>query len=246
MAKQGYIPTIQEIRKLAERADAGDASALSELGQLNNRLAKRANERMRDIERKGMQGTAAYNRAKYWMQEEADFAGNDYFSQATTLLSPKEAAKNPLSKKLTVEDATNNLEAITDFLRSQTSTSAGEMKRRTNIGDKLVDAGFFDDVMNDPENKYSIDELKDKLMQMFDTDAWSEIRKNNRGGTNPIVQQAVDALSQGALIGDLKRAFKDFQRKKLDTDYIELWENWSSATQYYKNGEWHELKRPRR
>ena len=230
MAKQGYIPTIQEIRRLAERAES-DPTAAAELGNLNNRLAKRANERMRDIERKGLEGTGAYNRAKYWLSEEADFSGNDYFSQ---------------SRKLTPEDAAANLEAISDYLRSQTSTASGEMRRRQNIADKLEESGFFDDIAADDTVTMSVDEAKDKLMQMFDTDAWDDIRKNNRGGTNALVAEAVDALSNGALVGDLKRSFKDFQMKTLDTDYIELWNNWTSATQYYKNGSWHELKRPRR
>lgn len=227
MAKRGYVPTTQEIRELAARAEKGDASALADLGELNNRLAKRANERMRDIERQGLEGTSAYNRAKYWLQEEADFSGNEYFSQ---------------SRKLSPENAAANLEAITDYLRSQTSTVAGERKRRENIADKLDEAGFFDDVAGDD---VSDEDLKNKLMQMFDTDAWDDIRKNNKGGTNTLVAEAVDALSQGALIGDLKRAFKDFQRGA-DTDYIEMWDNWTSASQYYQKGEWHELKRPRR
>lgn len=234
MAKRGYIPTTQEIRRLAAQAEKGDPDAAQRLGDLNNRLAKRANERMRDIERKGLAGTGAYNRAKYWLQEEADFSGNDYFSQ---------------SRKLSPEDAEANLEAITDYLRSQTSTAAGEKRRRQSIGDKLYDKGFFDyylDELPDEADKgAALDDMQKKLMQMFDTDAWDDIRKQNKGGTNALVAEAVDALSQGALIGDLKRAFRDFQRGA-DTDYIEMWDNWISASQYYKSGSWHELKRARR
>lgn len=234
MAKPGYIPTTQEIRRLVAQAEKGDPDALQKLGDMNNRLAKRANERMRYIERKGLAGTSAYNRAKYWLQEEADFSDNNYFSQ---------------SRKLSPEDAEANLEAITVYLRSQTSTAAGEKRRRQNIGNKLYDKGFFDDYLDalpDEADKGSaLDEMQKKLMQLFDTDAWDDIRKQNRGGTNALVAEAVDALSQGALIGDLKRAFRDFQRGA-DTDYIEMWENWTSATQYYKGGAWHELKRARR
>lgn len=234
MAKRGYIPTTQEIRRLAAQAEKGDPDALQKLGDMNNRLAKRANERMRDIEEKGLAGTGAYNRAKYWLQEEADFSGNDYFSQ---------------SRKLSPEDAEANLEAITDYLRSQTSTAAGEKRRRQSIGDKLYDKGFFDDYLDalpdEADEGAALDEMQKKLMEMFDTDAWDDIRKQNKGGTNALVAEAVDALSQGALIGDLKRAFRDFQRGA-DTDYIEMWDNWTSASQYYKSGSWHELKRARR
>ena len=223
MARRGYIPTTQEVQRLYERAEAGDPSAAEELGNLNNKLAKRANERMRDIERRGMEGTAAYNRVKYWLSEEANFSGNDYFSQ---------------SRKLSLEDAVANIEAVSEYLRAQTSTAAGEMQRRKNISDKLEEMDFFDDV-EDPE------QTKKQLMEFFDTDAWSDIRKNNRGGTNLMVAEAVDALSAGALVGDLKRAFKDYQRGA-DTDYIEIWENWTSNKMYYRGGSWHELKRPRR
>ena len=49
MAKRGYIPTTQEIRRLAAQAEKGDPNAIQKLGDMNNRLAKRANERMCDI-----------------------------------------------------------------------------------------------------------------------------------------------------------------------------------------------------
>ena len=223
--KKGSLPTAQELDKLYNAAEAGDPDALQALGDLNNKLAKRANERMRDIERKGLEGTSAYNRAKYWLSEEADFSGNEYFSQ---------------SRKLSPEDALANIEHVTEYLRAQTSTAAGEMQRRKNIADKLDDLGLFDEYA-----KESRDQVRKQLLEFFDTDAWADIRKNNRGGTNAMVAEAADALASGALVGDLKRAFKDFQRGA-DTDYIEIWDNWTSATQYYKGGSWHELKRARR
>lgn len=224
MAKRGYVPTSQELNKIYEAAVSGDQDALKELGDLNNRLSKRANERMRDIERQGLDGTAAYNRAKYWISEQT---GKEYFSQ---------------SRKLSPDELMETLEASTDYLRSQTSTAAGERKRREQITDRLDDMGFFDDV-EDPGDKTDV---KKELLDFFDTDAWSDIRKHNRGGTNEVVLQAIDALQNGALVGDLKRAFKDFQRGKLDTDYIELWDDWTSGNQYYRSGSWHDLKRPRR
>ena len=69
MARRGSIPTAQEIDALYKEAMKGDVSALDQLGELNNKIAKRANERMRDIEHQGMQGTSAYNKAKYRLGE---------------------------------------------------------------------------------------------------------------------------------------------------------------------------------
>lgn len=221
--KKGYIPTSQEVDRLYQRATSGDNAALQELGDLNNKLAKRANERMRDIECQGLKGTAAYNRAKYYIQDQ-DFGKGDYFSQ---------------SRKLDPDDLLMNIDNVSEYLRAETSTSAGERKRRQNISDSLENKGFFDDVA--PED---VNDTKKQLLDFFDTDAWEDIRKHNKGGTNEMVAEAVEAIENGALLGDLKRAFKDFQRGA-DTDYIEIWENWTSANQYYKSGGWHELKRRR-
>lgn len=222
MARKAYIPTAQEIDALYNRAMEGDANARDQLGELNNRIAKRANERMRDIERQGMEGTAAYNRAKYRLGEE----GREYFSQ---------------SRKIDPDALVENLEAATEYLRSQTSTAAGERARRQNIADSLEEQGFFDDIDSD----IPTETLKKGLMDFFDSDAWEDIRKHNRGGTNVLVQEATEALANGAKLGDLKRAFRDFQRGA-DTDYIEMWDNWTSANTYYRGGAWNTLKRPRR
>ena len=221
--KKGYIPTSQEVDRLYQHAISGDAAALQELGDLNNKLAKRANERMRDLERQGLEGTAAYNRAKYYIQDQ-DFGNSKYFSQ---------------SRKLDPDDLLMNIDNVSEYLRAETSTSAGERRRRQNISDSLENKGFFDDVA--PED---VNDTKKQLLDFFDTDAWEDIRKHNKGGTNEMVAEAVEAIENGALLGDLKRAFKDFQRGA-DTDYIEIWENWTSANQYYKSGGWHELKHRR-
>lgn len=221
MAKRGYIPTTQEIEGIYQKAIAGDQDAIARLGDLNNKLSKRANERMRDIERQGLDGTSAYNAAKYWISEQT---GGEYFSQ---------------SRKLSPDELMETIEASTNYLRAQTSTAAGEVRRRKNILDTLDDRGFFDDISE--EGKYTKEEVKKRLLDMFDTNAWDDIRKANRGGTNEVVSEAIEAIQNGALVGDLKRAFKDFQRGA-DTDYIEIWKNWTSAKMYYQKGAWHELK----
>lgn len=225
MAKRGYIPTSQEVEQIYNAAKKGDQVAIEQLGELNNKLAKRANQRMRDIENQGMEGTYAYNAAKYWISEQT---GGEYFSQ---------------SRKLDFDEAVENIEAASNFLRSQTSTAAGERKRRSNILQGLDEKGFFDDLTEN--GRFSKEEVEKRLLDMFDTDAWADIRKNNKGGTNEVVAEAIDAIQNGAILGDLKRAFKDFQRNTLDTDYVELWNNWTSANKYYRSGAWHELKRSR-
>ena len=158
MARKGYIPTAQEIDRLAQAATAGNQSAIEELGNINNRLAKRANERMRDIERKGLEGTAAYNRAKYFIQEQ-EFGTGEYFSQ---------------SKKLDPDDLILNIQNASQYLRSQTSTAAGEIQRRKDIIDKLADRGHIEL----PDDSDDIEGFKKKFLEFLDSNAWDDIKKH--------------------------------------------------------------------
>lgn len=223
MARKGSIPTTQYIDDLASRAESGDQEAIDELGNLNNRLAKRANERMRDIERKGLEGTQAYNRAKYFIQNQ-DFGPGEYFSQ---------------SRKLDPEEAALNLKNVAIYLRSQTSTAAGELKRRRDIIDKLADNGYLDVPDEDPA------EFKRKFLDFLDTNAWEDIKKHMYATNAGMLKDAGEAIQNGAKLGDLTRAYKDYQ-KGSDTDLFEIWDNWTSGQMYYKSGDWHALKRPRR
>lgn len=224
MARKGYIPTAQELDLLYDRADKGDKAALKEFGDLNNRIAKRANERMRDIERKGLEGTAAYDRAKYFIQNQ-DFGSGDYFSQ---------------SRKLDADDLMLNIQNASQYLRSQTSTAAGEMKRRANIIDKLADRGHID-LPDDPD---AIDGFKKKFLQFLDSNAWDDIKKHMYATGSGMLKEASEAIRNGANVTDLLRSFKDFQ-KGSDTDLFEIWDNWTSGDTYYRSGSWHTLKRPR-
>lgn len=223
MAKVGNIPTTQYIKSLAEKAAAGDPASISELGDLNNRIAKRANQRMRDIEAKGLEGTAAYNRAKYFVQNQ-DFGTGVYFSQ---------------SRKLDADDAALNLINATQYLRSQTSTAAGEMRRRADIVDRLEEGGWIEIPEEDPTT------FKRKFLDFLDSNAWDDIKKHMYATNSGLLQDAGEAIQNGAKLGDLMRAFKDYQ-KGADTDLFEIWDNWTSGQMYYKSGDWHALKRPRR
>lgn len=225
MARKGYIPTTQELEQIYNRAMSGDASAEKELGDLNNRIAKRANERMRDIERKGLEGTAAYNRAKFFIGEQ-DFGSGDYFSQ---------------SRKLDADDLYLNIQNASTYLRSQTSTAAGEMKRRSDIIDKLSDRGYIDL----PDDSGDVEGFKKKFLDFLDSNAWADIKKHMYATGSGMLGEAAEAIQNGANVNDLLRSFKDYQ-KGAETDLFEIWDNWQSGDTYYRSGEWHTLKRPRK
>lgn len=222
MARKGSIPTSQELEVLYNKASSGNTDALRELGDLNNRIAKRANERMRDIERKGLEGTAAYNRAKYAISE-SDYLSGEYFSQ---------------SRRLDLDDMLDNIQNASMYLRSQTSMAAGEIKRRKDIIDTLADRGHLDIPEDDPEG------FKKKFLDFLDSNAWDDIKKHMYAAGSGMLKEASEAIQNGANVNDLLRAFKDYQ-KGSDTDLFEIWDNWQSGDTYYRSGGWHTLKRPR-
>lgn len=118
MAKYQAI-SFEHIEDLANRAAGGDTSALAELGRLNSKYGRAANERMRSLERKGLE-TGAYTRA-------VDELGKARFSQAKTG---------------DAETILRSLEKVTKFLNYQTSTISGEMERRTHILEGMERAGY--------------------------------------------------------------------------------------------------------
>lgn len=118
MAKYKAI-SFENIEDLAGRAAGGDSSALAELGRLNSKYGRAANERMRALERKGFE-TGAYKRA-------VEELGKARFSQAKTG---------------SAESLLRSLEKVTKFLNYQTSTISGEMERRSNILEGMERAGY--------------------------------------------------------------------------------------------------------
>ena len=109
------------IESLASRAAGGDTSALAELGRLNSKYGRAANQRARELEKRGME-TGAYIRAR----EETGRA-KPRFSQAKTG---------------DAESLIRSLEQTTKFLNYQTSMISGEMLRRENIMKGMERAGY--------------------------------------------------------------------------------------------------------
>lgn len=118
------IPTQQQLRNLEYRADRGDAAAEAELRALARTMAKRANQRMVELEKAGYK-TAALNRAQYWLNE---IRGRNRYREHV--------------KTMPLDTLMDELEKSTQFLRWQTSTVGGENKRRKKILDALKDKGI--------------------------------------------------------------------------------------------------------
>lgn len=233
MSRKINLPTLQQIEALS---DAGD---IDQLRAINERLAKTANQRMRQLEKtEGFGETAAYKNAKYYLYQESDFASGGVFSR---------------SKKLTSDQLTEQIEKELIFLRSQTSTVSGERERRQKIFDSLtsehkkeingkkVDVPPVIDLselsINLPSdykgNKN--DYFRDKFFSLLDENVWKDVKKylytppkdysESSGGD--IFDQAVEAVARGADLSDLKELYKDYLNNEI-TIY-DMWDKWTSV-----------------
>ena len=163
MAKSEVI-SIRELRDLENLADAGSEDAARELRELSRIYSKRASERMRSLERSGI-NTSALQKAQYYL----DDRGRTRFGAG---------------KRASLDDVVENLEQARKFLTWQTSTISGEKARldkmlRTMEGKKEI--GQF----TDPKNR-------ETFLNFLASDAFGDLKKYI--GTNlSEAQQAIEA-----------------------------------------------------
>ena len=224
MARKISLPTMQEIEALS---DSGD---IAKLREINERLAKTANQRMKQLRQSGYGTTAALKRAEDYVWQEADFTTGGVFSR---------------SKKLTEEQLTEQIEHELIFLRSKTSTVRGEKARREKIFASLteerstlneygevvkigpvIDLSKLDvDLPSEYKDDYSY--FKDKFLEFLDDDVWKDVKKYLYAGNTDILQEAGEAMARGADINDLTNMYKNFLRGEVSM--YEIWDQWTSV-----------------
>lgn len=204
------IPSQQELDSLYESGNE------EELRALNERLAKVANQRFKQLEKSGMTHTSAYTRAKFYLSEVSEVSNGETFSR---------------SKKIDIEALHDQLSEMRVFLTDETSTVSGEKARRA---DKMFDTmikgtgekGFKLDLPPDMMGQ-SNDYFKKKFLQFLDQDAWTEIKKYKYTEDGSVLQQAGEAIAKGAKISDLKSAYEQYLRKEISI--YEMWDNWTKV-----------------
>ena len=175
------IPTQQQLRNLEYRAGRGDAAAEAELRSLARTMAKRANQRMVELEKAGYE-TAALNRAQYWLNE---IRGRNRYRENV--------------KTLDMDILMDELEKSTQFLRWQTSTVAGEIRRRKKILSALKGKGI---------------EIKNEkiFLEFLDSDMWNEFKKYI--GTD-LQRIAGEVLETQEDLDNLKQMFNRYQEGRI-------------------------------
>lgn len=200
------IPTIQEINSLYQK---GDIEALRDLNEI---LAKRANQRIKEFEKRDME-TAAYQRAKGYIQEYKELGNGETFSRR---------------KKLDIDELYQNVKEESKFLRSQTSTVSGEMKRREKIFNTLTKKDKNGKSIIPMPEDMDRDQYKKKFLDFLDTDVWNEIKKSLYADTNITMDEAGEAIAQGASVDDLVSAYNDYLSGETETDIFTIWDDWRS------------------
>lgn len=201
------IPTIQEIDNLYK---SGDIEALR---AINDKLAKRANQRLAEFDKRDME-TAAVTRAKGFIQEYKELGNGKNFSRR---------------KSMDIDDLVLNIKEESKFLRSQTSTVSGEMKRREKIFNTLTKKDKNGKSIIPTVSKEETDSYKKKFLDFLDSDVWSEIKKTLYSDTNITMDEAGEAIASGASVEDLEAAFSDYLEGE-ETDLFEIWDNWRSPS----------------
>lgn len=204
------VPTIEYLRSLYE---SGDIEALR---SENEKLAKRANTRLRELEKQGFDTTAAYKRA-------IDFTSDE---------GATDSKRFSRSKKLSIDDLYDQLKTESNFLRWKTSTPAGELERRRRVWEGLTmqridEEGNIIDPVIDLSQVGDIDVFKKKFLQFLDEKAWDEIKKHIY--SKNILNEAGEAISAGADIKDLANAITAYNNNDTEDDLLTIWDNWTSV-----------------
>lgn len=212
--KKAAVPTVEQIEKLALSAARGDAGALKQLGSLNEKLARRANQNIRDLEKKGYTNSGAYKQASYelgsnkprYSQSRAPWFGEDAAASAARLAeNAKQSAK---------------------FLRYKTSTVGG-VREKARSGSEKIKAKLKKAM---PDNDIIVKDWKKiekDLDKFLSSNAFGELR-NSMGST--VIEAVAENISEGADINELLNQFKAWELGDLDEGILTLWDNWEQMT----------------
>ncbi len=217
------LPTTQEIESLYSEGN------IDKLRQINERLAKVANQRMAQLFESGIKSSAALDRAQYYIYQELDINTGGVFSR---------------SKKIEASKLVEQLKEELIFLRSSSSTVSGEKELRalrsfqTLTEGKKDDKGNFIsapylDIPSDIQIPSSWDGspqeyFRTMFLKFLSQDAWKDIKKylyTNEDDT--LLKEAGEAIARGAKISDLKKAYKDYLSKQVSV--YEMWDTWKSV-----------------
>lgn len=213
--KKSSIPSGEQIEKLALSAAKGNTDALNELGALNEKLGRRANQNLRDLEKKGYKQSDAYKQAAFETGKE-----KPRFSQSGKPGFGEDAAAAAYRLAESVKQAAK-------FLRYKTSTVGGVREKAAKGSEKMKSKlkVAFSGVLDDVDKKWN--KIEKDLNKFLSSDAFGELR-NTIG--SPVIEAVAEKINAGANIDDLLNLFKLWEDKTLDVGILTVWDTWERMT----------------
>lgn len=224
-----------------------EKGSVKELQALNEIIAKRANQRFKELEKHGLESTAAYKRAKHYLQSESALSGGETFSRRKVpkLESfPATTKEGKLKQREDfINDLGNDLIEASKFLRSQTSTVSGETLRRERIfksltTDKVDEEGnivkkaavSLPEDVEVPEDFAGDrnDYFKQTFLDFLDEDVWKDIKKHLYAEDTQLLNEAGESIARGAQLQDLVDSYNAYLRNEVKDIYV-VWDNWTKV-----------------
>lgn len=189
------LPSVRQIERLAGEAAGGDLSALTELGNINAKLGRMMNERLRRLERAGETGDS-YKRISYNLDQE-----RPRFSQARTG-SAEELYRSAM-------------ESLKAAGYEKSTLSGIKEAREENIQSLFESLGLSE---GERVDKRTVD----RMNRFFKSDYWKENRRNfTSGGIEEIAAMAQDV--DNSTFDSFMDAINDFQSGDPWYEAVEDW-----------------------
>ena len=181
-----------------------DSGNRDKLLYYNELYAKRANQRLAQLERFDLKSAAA-DRAYFYLEEGSDFSSGSRFSR---------------SKKQSNEELAANIIQEMKFLNSKTSTKSGILVT-TKKTLKTME-------QNEVITKSTGGEVKE-FTRFLESDLWKDIKKQFYYAD--ILGDASEAIKGGATFDELSGLYERY-RDDLSGDYdlLDVWETWTNDT----------------
>lgn len=175
------LPALYHIEYLTEAAANGDEAAMKELGRLNERLARAANQRLRRLEKAGKT--------------------NDAYKRIVEELGGR---KRLLQHKTVTEET-----AASIGRNAERALRALKMKETTITSIKETDRKTVESLMKhfNMDDRDVSDEEINRFNMMMSSEVWPQVR--NRAGTGGI-QDMLDYVLDGGDMAQAVRAFEEW------------------------------------
>lgn len=201
------------IDRKAKAAENNDSAALEQLRKQYVKEVKRANQRARTFDQKGISSPAL-------TQYRKNLDGN-FLSQ---------------SKNLDIDTMVKNMKRAEKFLKAKTGTIRGEMEavhksfetmskpKRDDRG-RIVSQAF---IKPPPEGMTKLQQ-EQALSRFLKNKHFEELKKNLTSG---IIAQAAEAINKGVPVGRLSRLYNEYVRSGKDADLDMVWNSFISGDKH--------------